>query len=190
MSFADIMRQFRSARWVQYRRVPGLHLPAPWRDWVLAQGSMTQRLIQASGGDFHVRLLRQSWDLPWPSERRLLKLGQGQAVLIREVALVCHGEPWVIARTLVPPRTLSGAHRRLRQLGEIPLGSYLFRCHDMRRGPFQLARQERPGAGPRWGRRSLFYLGGRPLLVSEFFMPAILAKSGKEGPGTSLEPAA
>src|SRR5690606_41784764 len=62
-------------------------------------------------------VLSQRWGLPWLSEQEVLDLAPGQQVLIREVALICRGEPWVQARTLIPVATLNGPQRRLRNLG-------------------------------------------------------------------------
>ena len=171
---ATTIDAFRAARWTQYRQVPNQLLPASWRAWVLAPGSLTQRLIHASYGNFRVRVLRQEWAHPWPSEALALGLRPGQQALVREVALLGYGEPWVLARTLIPASTLSGPRRRLQNLGETPLGAYLFRCRDMRREPLQIARLNKPEIHA-WGRRSLFYLSEHPLLVSEFFLPRLLA---------------
>ncbi len=176
MPTAEFLESFRHARWREYRQVPNQVLAAPWRHWVLAPGSLTKRLILASGGDFRVQVRQQHWARPWPSEQRALGLAPGQLALVREVALLGQGEVWVEARTLIPATTLRGPRRRLANLGTTPLGAYLFKCRSMRRGPLQIA--ARPAGhdnlAPAWGRRSLFYLAECPLLVSEFFLPALL----------------
>ncbi len=176
MPTAEFLESFRQASWQTYRQVPNLVLAAPWRHWVLAPGSLTKRLMLASGGNFRVQIRRQHWAQPWPSEQRALGLAPGQLALIREVALLGAGVVWVEARTVIPAATLQGPQRRLANLGTTPLGAYLFKCRSMHRGPLQIA--ARPPTSeklaPAWGRRSLFYLAGRPLLVSEFFLPALM----------------
>jgi chorismate--pyruvate lyase len=72
------------------------------------------------------------------------------------------------------------------------LGDILFRDKSMRRSPMQIARIETgelfhdwslrgvklsADAGPVWGRRSVFRLSGKPLLVSEIFLPDFPAAS-------------
>jgi len=107
---------------------------------------------------------------------------------VRQVQLLCDGEPQVFARTIVPVTTLTGAQRQLAFLGDRPLGAFLFAHPGMQRAPVELA-CIRPGetmfgratSGLKrepaaiWGRRSVFRIGGKPLLVTEIFLPAISA---------------
>ena len=105
---------------------------------------------------------------------------------VRQVQLLCDGEPWVFARTIVPISTLSGAQRRLAHLGNRPLGAYLFADPGMQRGPVELACiRGKQAMFPEatsgldalpaeiWGRRSVFRVGGKPLLVTEVFLPTL-----------------
>lgn len=163
--------------WRSYRRVPVAKLPYHQRHWVLDRGSLTKRLIHASNGHFKVEISRQTWELPSLDERRLLNLPVGQLALIREVSLLCHGVVWVKARSIIPSQTLTGAEKQLAYLGERPLGAFLFRSKAMKRGPFQIAcfrntRQQNASA-----RRSIFFLHGKPVLVSEFLMPAVFSSA-------------
>jgi len=93
----------------------------------------------------------------------------------------------VFARTVIPASSLRGRLRRLSMLGTRPLGALLFADPGMRRDAPEIARihpghdiflqavqhsRARPAAI--WGRRSVFYLDNKPLLVSEIFLPEIL----------------
>jgi chorismate--pyruvate lyase len=87
----------------------------------------------------------------------------------------------------MPRQTLVGRLRRLADLGTRPLGATLFADPSMRRGPVEVARLmpdqglHRLVAGavpecakqPVWGRRSVFRLSDKPLLVYELFLPEI-----------------
>lgn len=156
-------------------------LPASVRPWLLDTGSLTARLVKASGGDFRVQVLSQRWQRPRLSERLLLGLGDRELALVREVALLCRGEPWVFARSVMPASSLQGRLRHLRKLRDSALGALLFRDPGMKRAPYELARIDGASTAipaelrtPRslWGRRSCFYLSGLPLMVSEIFLPA------------------
>ena len=175
-------------RWHAFRRVPSFYLPNEWRSWILDRGSLTQRLIQACDGDFSVRVIRQQWLRPNRDEALLLGCPVTTHALIREVELLCHGEVRVIARSIIPVTTLQGEERQLKVLGNRSLGSFLFKSKAMKRGPLQitqaspesLAMQTGETAhGSLWGRRSLFFLHGKPLLVSELFLPSILSNRTK-----------
>lgn len=162
------------SQWQAFKRVPRSYLPMAWRDWLLDTGSLTQRLIKASGGDFKVELIAQGWMRPQRDEARILGLPLGQHALIREVALVCKGQIWVRARSVIPVQTLNGEERQLKSLGTKPLGSFLFSSRAMRRQALQLARFNDAVENTCYARRSVFLLHRKPLLVSEYFMPEIL----------------
>ena len=163
-------------------------LAAPIRRWLLDEGSLTAHLIRASGGDFRVQRLRQGWQCPLRSESRSLELPPRQQALIREVALVCEGDAWVFARSVIPASTLTGSLRHLRQLHNESLGALIFQDTSLVRSTFELAliagdatyidaryHQQKPA----WGRRSRFEVQGKPLLVSEVFLQPFRAWPAK-----------
>jgi chorismate--pyruvate lyase len=156
-------------------------LPAASKLWLLDSGSLTQRLIAASNNHFRVQLLSQQWQRPRLSERRLLDMGHRDMAIVREVALLCGGLPWVFARSVIPHASLAGPLNHLRTLSSSPLGAMLFRDPSMRRTPFQLTEiagdsDQIPAALQQpqklWGRRSRFELQGKALMVSELFLPS------------------
>jgi chorismate--pyruvate lyase len=169
------------------RRLRNTRVPEMIRPWLHDRGSLTARLKMAcTSGDFRVQVLAQGWGRPLYSERALLGMRRGEIALVREVALLCGGERWVFARTLIPASTLRGPARRLVHLGERPLGEVLFSDPHMQRGETEVARllprhplfASAVGGLARppekiWGRRTLYYLSRRPLLVNEIFLPAI-----------------
>jgi chorismate--pyruvate lyase len=172
--------------WHAPRRLLRSAVPATIWPWLLDASSLTRRLQQACGSGFRVQVLQQRWELPQLSEARVLGIKAGRHVLIREVRLLCGGQPWVFARTAIPAATLTGRERRLGHLGSRPLGGLLFRDPSMRRGELEIARIERGqplhqlacaglSAPPPnlWGRRSLFFLHDKPLLVCEMFLPEV-----------------
>ena len=172
--------------WHAPRRVLRSRVPAPLWDWLLDPASLTRRLQRACPGGFRVEVLEQRRELPMLSEARALGIRAGRRVLVREVRLLCRGHPWVFARTVIPNAALPGPQRRLARLRTPPRGGTLFRARSMRREALEIARIDagqrlfrraaRPLPQPPtfiWGRRSLFRLRGKPLLVCEMFLPGI-----------------
>lgn len=142
--------------------------------WIRDPGSLTARLIARSRGAFRVCVTRLAWERPHRDECRQLQMPDGEWALIREVVLEGRGTPWVIARSVIPRTTLTGSNRQLRRLGSKPLGAFLFRDPTLRREGVRVVRLATgPDAGA-WGRRSCFLLRGQPLLVAEYFLPALL----------------
>jgi len=182
---ANSSRIRREPRWYCCASLRRAELPPVVWNFLSDRGSLTQRLRAACMGVFQVRLLGQRWAKPLPSEIRLLKLAYGHGVWTREVQLMCDDTPWVFARTLIPPGTLQGRCRRLKQLGVRPLGEVLFADPGIRRGEIHIARIIPEHAlhqaavqglaqapAPIWGRRSVFHIDGGPLLIYELFITA------------------
>ncbi len=153
--------------------------PGPQRAWLGCPGSLTRALQARCRGRFSVQLLGLSWVGAGADEAPLLGLAPGQRLLERRVFLSCDATPWVFARTLIPPATLAGPGRRLRRLGGRSLGELLFSRPFVERGAPQWARVPATelglplGWGRLWGRRIRYLYHGRPLLVSEFFLPGL-----------------
>lgn len=183
--------------WRSPRCVLRSNFPEEIRACLLDPTSLTRRLQELCAGEFRVRVLKQGWARPSHEEARVLGLRAGAYANVREVHLLCHEHPSVFARTVIPPRTLKGRYRRLTRLGSRSLGAVLFSDKTMRRGGMEVARitaghclferavshlRKRPAVI--WGRRSLFHLAGKPLLLSEIFLASDLF-SGPCGAGNA-----
>jgi chorismate--pyruvate lyase len=174
------------AVWTPVSRLRRTRVPAHFLPWLLDTDSLTRRLVLACPARFGVRVVDQRRARPLFEEALALGLTRNEQALVRHVQLRCADAPWVCARTVIPLGTLSGPNRRLARLGNRSLGAVLFADPTLERGEVEVARLDTTGrlyahvttgvAKPPaeiWGRRSLFRLGGKPLLVSEFFLPAI-----------------
>lgn len=173
-------------KWRPARVQPRSWIPDLVRNWLLDEGSLTRLVIRNCPMQFRVRVLYQGWGRPQPSERRTLQMSIAGTSFIREVELYCGGRPWVFARTLIPAGTLRGGARRLAYLHNRPLGAVLFADPRVLRGRLEVAEllphhfllraaTERLETVPDslWGRRRLFYVDGKPLLVNEIFLPEL-----------------
>lgn len=164
-------------------RLPPLRDPIA--SWLSVQGSLTEQLRSACR-NFEVRVLRQASVFPRHDERALLGLARGTLVSGREVLLVADGIPVVFARSLVLLRHRRGGWHRWQSLGCRPLGELLFDDPQIHRGGLHYRRFKSEdgrqlmvaaglsGFGRLWGRRRLFSLGGKPLLLTELFLPEIV----------------
>lgn len=111
------------------------------------------------------------------------------AGLVRQVLLCCGDTPLVYANTVIPATTIQGAQRRYANMGNRPLGAMLFSDRTMRREPVEVgilpakhpASQYTRSVEPVWGRRSVFRVAGKPLLVSEYFMPELITAGRPPG---------
>lgn len=158
-----------------------------WRSWLTDPGSLTRRLQRACPA-FRVSCLRQGHGLPTEDERGRLGLRAKRRALIREVLLLDGDRPLVFAHSVIPLSGLRGPWVALAGLGHRPLGAALFANPRIAREPLECRRLDRRhplhqraaralgGAVPTvlWARRSLFKLAGRPILVTEVFLPEVL----------------
>jgi len=149
------------------------------------QSSLTEQ-IRAACRNFEVRVLRQAFVFPRHDELALLGLARGTLVRGREVLLVADGIPVVFARSLVLPCPRRGGWHRWQGLGCRPLGELLFDDPQIRQGGLhyrrlksedvqqRMATAELSGLGRLWARRRLFSCSGKPLLLTELFLPEIV----------------
>lgn len=172
---------WRSPRTLSRRDGPGAAL----RGWLLDPGSLTGHLRGYHGEALGVEVLAEEDTTPAPGEMARLDLPDGPA-FVRRVALGRHGCPLVLARTVMPPPTLRGEGRRLRNLGDTPLGELVFADFAATRSEFELASLAPPSPlFPEldtvcWARRSVLHLATGPILVTEAFLPHFPG-SGIEG---------
>ena len=134
------------------------------------------------GKDFSVQVISQQWQILESEEAAAMALSGVRAALVRQV-LLCRGdEPLVYARTVIPATTVQGAQRRYANMGSRPLGAMLFADRTMHREAVQVAKLPDNHAAHKyaktdevvWGRRSVFRVADKPILVSEYFLPALL----------------
>ncbi len=159
------------------------HLPVPMEpegpgSWMREQGSLTLRLRERYGEDFHVELLQQRPGLPFHDEMEQLGLSRGMKAIVREVALKAGNATRILARSVIPEATLLMADTRLQRLGTQPIGEILFSHPELTRHTMEWTLTKLKGqtsSTPIHGRRSLYILEDQyPLLVAEFFLPALL----------------
>ncbi len=165
--------------WLPWQHYSEAQLPGATRQWLLDEGSLTDHLVRASDGHFRVERLSQDWQLARASECGLLGLAPDEQVLVREVALLCHEQPVVFARSILPRDLLDSEHGHLGQLEGESLGRLLFQNADLGRDPFELALLSADsayvpsalrGQSDMWARRSRFSLDNHQLMVSEVFL--------------------
>jgi chorismate--pyruvate lyase len=168
-------------RWYLQHQLLAKHPPAQVLSWLFDHASLTARLKRHCHS-FEVRLLSQQYQRPTLDEQEILAIRPGRFALIRQVCLYCNGRAGVYARTVIPATTLTGRQRVYTSLGNRPLGEMLFADRTMKRDEVMVAEftlaelplAESAGDGTCWGRRSIFRVGGKPLLVSEYFLPALV----------------
>jgi chorismate--pyruvate lyase len=174
---------FLQQRWYLRRQLFSRHVPAGVKTWLFDPASLTTRLQQKCSAGFHVDVLSQTIRQPRLDELEALGVASGSYALVRQVRLCCADTCWVYARTVIPFSTLQGKQRIYANLGARPLGAMLFTDRTMERDEVMvtsLSGSQLPdGLGLAaddtvWGRRSVFRVGGKSLLVSEYFLPALV----------------
>ncbi|MFA6013776.1 MAG: chorismate lyase [Gallionellaceae bacterium] len=163
---------------------PGCAELAPW---LHDAGSLTRR-IQTRCKHFAVQTVHSGLAKVAYDEASLLNIPCHRLAFSREVFLIADGQPVVFAHSTCALAHLRGAWGAVRGLGNRPLGELLFTHPLVLRHPlhYKLLHGSHPllrkagaqlKASPKslWARRSLFYLQGAPLLVTEVFLPEIIS---------------
>ena len=156
------VRALRALRY--FKEIPALD--PQLLDWLLLEDSMTKRFEQ-QGKTVSVTMIREGFVEQNEIPEELPLLPKESRYWLREILLCADGEPWLAGRTVVPVSTLSGPELALQKLGKTPLGRYLFTSSTLTRDFIEIGRD----AGL-WGRRSRLRLSGKPLLLTELFLPA------------------
>lgn len=170
----------------QFWQVAPSGCPAPLAPWLRDRGSLTLR-IQQRCGQFAVYKLSNGLARIARDEAALLGIAPQQLAYAREVFLYADGRPVVFAHSACAHQHLRGAWAAVAGLGNRPLGALLFAHPLVERQPlhYKALRASHPlyqraatslaePPAKLWARRSLFYLHGAPLLVTEVFLPEIL----------------
>lgn len=171
--------------WTRWQRPLIPALPTALRPWLTDAGSLTRLLQWHCENPFSVRLLSSQWQKPLVDEALLLQRDLHKVAMVREVLLMDGVQPQIYARTVIPAKTYHSLRRRFDGLGSQSLGEMLFTDPSLTRGPIEVAclragqllfekaasyLLQRPDN--LWGRRSCFYLNGKPILVNEIFLPS------------------
>lgn len=176
----------RMARWLPH--AGGLDAGAPMRNWLTTPGSLTARLMAHSRA-FRVQRLHQRGAICLPDEAAAIGMRRAGRVWEREVLLRCDDAPVVFAHTVVPASSTASDWPLFSALGERSLGSTLFYDPLVARGQHEFARiraghplmerarQALGGTADRmyYARRCLYRRHQGLLLVTEVFLPAVLA---------------
>lgn len=172
-------------KWRENRMGVRHTLPVDVQSWTYEAGSLTQRLRSFYGNSVGVSVLLQRWQSPFLSERRLLDLPEHHYCLIREVLLHANGKPLILARTIIPGDTIKVAKNKLSHLGNRPLGEIIFSYPKLQRLDLNISLvAQKTWTQPAiakghidqglWGRRTVYSIAQRQMLVSEFFLPEVL----------------
>lgn len=176
----------RQALW--HGHVNAVGAPAALRRWLTAGGSLTARLT-AHSASFRVQRLHQRTALCLADEARAIGMARPGRVWEREVLLRCDGAPVVFAHTVVPMSATAADWPLFNALGERSLGTTLFYDPLVSRGTLEFARiraghplmrRARAALGVDgdtvlYARRCLYRRHRGVLLVTEVFLPAVLA---------------
>ena len=175
----------REPLWLENRQGLRHKLPDNVQSWTYESGSLTRRLRSYYGDAVAVKVLLQRWNKPFLSECRLLKLSEHRYSLTREVLLHVDGKPLILARTIIPASAIKIVKSNLSHLGNRPLGEVIFSYPKLERiamdvaliNPSTWAQPAIAEANidqPIWGRRTVYAIAHKQMLVSEFFLPEVL----------------
>lgn len=152
------------------------------QNWLLADQSLTTRLLHLSKQQFSVAPLIERWQALRLDETTALGLAPDTEGWGREVFLYGEGTPWIFARSVAERSQLEQYAPSLTKLGNRSLGAVLFQDARFARSSFEVADypsawlpQAVSGLSCR-ARRSQFVSGALTVLVAEVFLPAFWQK--------------
>jgi len=160
-------------------------VPNDLQSWFFYPHSMTARM-QCVCKTVEIDVLQHHIQIPTYSEMHYLKQPSQHYASLREIIMICDNEPWLFARTIIPLSTLKKTGNQLKNFGNKPIGKILFSNRSTTRSPYQFAlinpehfefqrtKQATPiNCNQLWARRSTFHISGKPLSLTEVFLPAM-----------------
>lgn len=145
--------------------------------WLNTEGSLTALLEAKAEQPLRVERSFEGYRLLSLAQKKQLgvkgaALSRPRLAWVREVYLYGNDElPWVQAQSLFPLSSLQGSAKRLQQLKSTPIGYVLFKRS--RTLPNQRSIEQ---TNDGWQRQTLYDWYGRPLLISETFLPQFCEK--------------
>ena len=168
--------------------------PRMWLSWLSDTGSLTQKIERAIGHKLEVLVLKDSRQNLNSDESRYFHF-RIRRCRVREVLLCLNQVPLVMAHSIIPTTSSCGSNHPILRLGKRPLGAVLFaktHQHSKQKARREIAHLDQHNVlwkksakrypdlpSPVWGRRTLYSLKGRPLLVTEIFLPSLLSYQAK-----------
>ena len=162
-------------------------MSSQYHGWLIDKGSLTARLKKKCA-DFLVKPVQLVSAKPFLDEAALLRIPVRKKLLIREVMLMSNKQALVFAHSVLPTGSLRGKWIGLSRLGNKPLGATLFANPQVKRTPitykklashhvlYQYATRSMEVRPPYlWARRSVFTLNCASIMVTEVFLPQLLA---------------
>lgn len=178
----DITTAMPTALWLPGSALNCYEGDAALRSWLSTPGLLTQRIREAAGEAYSMRVLHEGAAAAGSAVRALA----GATDHLREIEMRCGDALWLYACTRVPATTLA-AQPWLGRIGMRTLGEALGERHTViERDPFlyALLPADAPvvaracglaGGAPQalWTRRSTFRADGAPFELDEVFLPGI-----------------
>jgi len=169
----------RSSAWRSARELSASELT----EQLTCPKSLTLRLQQQFGKSFRFRQICQGWQPAATAVWYVLGGSKRPWALLRTVAMYREQKLCVVAQSAIPAAAIAGKLRRLRCLGDQPLGKILHKIGRTSRTAFQFAvvRTESPLGPSRfcWARRSVLQSLGHRIPVMEVFLdPDIIGLRG------------
>jgi len=177
----------RASSWTTFELVES-QVPHALHSWLAEPGLLTARIRDLCGPLMRFRMLGPLRAAHVSAELQArLRVGDAGG-LLREIEFCCLRERVVYAQTVLPDSTVR-VHSWLGELGDSPIGESLRRAGGtLEREPIEyaplppdhelaLAACQGSPAVERdtvWARRAVYRLDGRPILVQEVFLPALL----------------
>lgn len=150
------------------------NLPSVVTDYLTSTGSLTARLEKLANKPIGVKVLSDRIVALSHAQKIRLGLPKNRPALARCRQVLLYGDDeqaWVQAVSLLPLSSLTGDLKRLKQLGDTPIGYVLFKKN--RTLPHtRHYYQNHDGIG----RSTLYRHCGRPILIDEVFLPALIEK--------------
>ena len=172
--------------WHDESLLPSAVLSGMQREWLTNPDSLTQRLLHFTDQKIEFSLVQQGHGNALDDEAALLGISTDQTVWTRDIIWGYQNTPWVCGHATIPEDTLAGEGIALKDIADKSIGTILFSDPDLQRDPLQFSQidpthpflshlkpQHMTPSLNLWARRSRFFCFGKPLIITEIYLPTL-----------------
>ncbi|HGO5824638.1 TPA: chorismate lyase [Mannheimia haemolytica] len=135
-------------------------LSSSQQEWLLHEGSLTQKLCEVAT-NFNVEIVQEKW-IAKNSEKTT---ACSEEIWLREVLLKEGDTNWIFAQTLVPRSTIENIAQNVLELGNQPIGLWLFA-----QNPTRTKLEWTKTKNGLFARRGVYEIRGYSLEIRELFL--------------------
>lgn len=135
--------------------------------WLSSKDSLSKKLREFTHNKISHHLFYDDWGDAPDFAYAALNIEHDSKTWIRNMQWRINDAIWLACTVVIPASSITTETTILQHIGKNSIGDILFQDPSLKRSDFTFIKEN----GDRWSRYSIFHFHGKPLLISETFLP-------------------